>query len=274
MKTIVVTTDFSEASVNAAFYATQLARDLDAKIILMHANMPQESFNQAPVIQKVENAMTDSEFQLNNIKNQMHLHAGGEVEIVELLITGGFFMELYRVCEEANAYAVVMGSQGSTATERFLMGSNSVHAMRNLKWPLITVPPGASYSTIKNIGLASDFDQPVADLPLGRVKQFIEDFHASLHIINVGKKKEFTPDMIFESTVMHDQLMEKSPKYHFIQNENTEEGIMNCAEENHIDLLMVFPRQHGFLDSLFHKSMSKQLVLHSKIPVIALQPTS
>ena len=274
MKTIVVATDFSEASVNAALYATQLARDLGAKIILMHANMPQESFNQAPVIEKVENAMTDSEIRLNNIKVQMHSHGEGEVEIVELLIIGDFFMELYRVCEGANPYVVIMGSQGSTEAERFLMGSNSLHAMRNLKWPLITIPPGANYSTIKNIGLASDFDQPVSDLPLEKVKQFVDDFKASLHIINVGKKMEFTANMIFESTGMHDQLMEKNPKYHFIQNENTEDGIMECAEENDIQLLMVFPRQYGFLDQFFHKSMSKQLVLHSKIPVMALQPIS
>ena len=216
--------------------------------------------------------MTASEMQLRDVRNQMHNYGGGEVEIVELLIVGDFFMELYRLCEDTNPYAVVMGSQGTTAAERFLLGSNSVHAMRNLKWPLIAIPSGTAYSPIKNIGLASDFDQPVSDLPLDKVKQFVEDFHATLHIINVGTKKEFSADKIFETTQMHENLLHNNPEYHFIQNENVEQGIMECAQVNAIDLLMVFPRQHGFLDAFFHKSMSKQLVLHSKIPVIALQP--
>ena len=72
MKTILVTTDFSEASVNAALYATLLAKDLRANIRLLHVNIPQESFNQAPVVQKAERAMTTAEIQLDNIRFDMH----------------------------------------------------------------------------------------------------------------------------------------------------------------------------------------------------------
>jgi len=45
---------------------------------------------------------------------------------------------------------------------------------------------------------------------------------------------------------------------------------MDFEEKNKIDLLIVLPRRHNLLGSIFHKSHTKQLVLHSHVPVMAL----
>ena len=270
MKKILVTTDFSEASVNAALYATLLAKDLGAEIKLLHVNIPQESFNQSPVIQKAVRDMTAAEIQLDDIRATMHKHGGGEVEIDTELLTGEFFVEMYHLCEELQPYIVIMGSQGTTGTERFLMGSNSVHAMRNLAWPLLTIPVGCLYSGIKKIALASDFENTIA-IPMDMIKRFRTDFSASLDVVHVGKNKGVNPEVVFKSNVMQQQLKASNARYHFISQENTEEGIIEFTENNHIDILIVIPKQYGFFEQLLHVSMSKQLVLHSKVPVMVLQ---
>ena len=61
------------------------------------------------------------------------------------------------------------------------------------------------------------------------------------------------------------------PSYHFITNDNTDEGIMDFAEKNSIDLLLVLPKRHSLLDKLISKSHTRQLVLHSHVPVMAIQ---
>lgn len=273
MKTILVTTDFSEASVNAAMFATLLAKDLNAKIRLLHVNIPQESFNQSPVILKAESAMTSAEIQLDDIRLAMYSRSRGEIEIDTELLTGEFFIEMYHLCEEIQPYLVIMGSQGTTATERFLMGSNTVHAMRNLTWPLLTIPVGCTYSGINKIALASDFDKKIA-IPMNMIKKFSTDFSATLDVVHVGKNKGINPEVVFKSSVMQKQLRASNAKYHFISQENTEEGIMEFCDKNHINILIVIPKQYGFLEQLFHVSMSKQLILHSKIPVMVLRDIS
>ncbi|MBK8610684.1 MAG: universal stress protein [Chitinophagaceae bacterium] len=60
-----------------------------------------------------------------------------------------FFHELKEVCERVKPYTVVMGSQGKTAAEHILFGSHATHAIKDLEWPVITVPPNAKYTTIK-----------------------------------------------------------------------------------------------------------------------------
>ena len=198
------------------------------------------------------------------------IHGGGEVEINTELLIGEFFVEMYHLCEELNPYLVIMGSQGTTDAERFLMGSNSVHAMKNLVWPLLTIPVGCTYSGIRKIALASDFENTIA-IPMDMIKKFRTDFNASLDVVHVGKDKGVNPEVVFKSGVMQNQLKASNAKYHFISQSNPEEGIMEFSDKNQIDILIVIPKQYGFLDQLFHVSMSKQLVLHSKIPVMVLK---
>ena len=65
-------------------------------------------------------------------------------------------------------------------------------------------------------------------------------------------------------------LVSLKPNYHFITDKDTDEGIIDFAEKNHIDLLIVLPKRHGLLDKLIYKSHTKQLVMHSHVPVMAL----
>ena len=273
MKTILVTTDFSEASKNAAIYATQMARDIGAGIILLHANIPVESFNQSPVVVKSQRAVNSAESQLEAVKTNMEAYSNGEVDIQMELMIGEFFTMMYNYCKEINPYLVIMGSQGTTTTERFLMGSNSVHAMRNLPFPLLTIPSGCAYSPIKKIALASDFSNTIS-IPMDIIKKFRTDFNSSLHVIHVGKNKDLNPDIILNSDVMQEQLKASNAEYHFINQDDTEEAIINFTETNQIDILIVIPKQYGFFEQLFHKSMSKQLVLNSKVPVMVIHELS
>lgn len=273
MKTILVSTDFSEASMNAAIYATQMARDLHADIKLLHVNIPVESFNQSPVILKSERAVNSAENQLDAVKSAMETYSNGEVDIQTELFVGEFFTLMYSYCEQINPYLVIMGSQGTTATERFLMGSNTVHAMRNLPFPLLTIPSGCAYSPIKKIALASDFTDTIS-IPMDVIKKFRLDFDASLDVVHVGKNKEINPDVILKSGVMQEQLKAINAEYHFISQDNTEEGILTFTEMNQTDILIVIPKQYDFFEQLFHKSMSKQLILNSKVPVMALHEVS
>lgn len=272
MKTILICTDFSAASVNAAIYGAQLAEALGGSALLFHSNTPQESFNQSPVVEQAEAAVASANMQLQDISRQMSAATSGILEIDTRLEIGAFFEELYDVCAEVNPYVVVMGSQGTTDAERFLLGSNSVHAMKTLNWPLLTVPIGAGYKQIERIGLASDFDNVVDTLPLDRVKRIVTNFNASLHIINVGKNNELSPQTIFETGLMQEMLNSLNPQYHFITRANVQDGIMDFTESNNIDLLLVFPKEYGFLEELFHKSMAKQLVLNCKVPIVVLRP--
>ena len=271
MKTILVATDFSSAALNAANYAADMALAINADMLLLHIYQLPVSYSEIVVPLTEEDIMGNAEKDINELKEELTGKTGGKIKIETEIRIGVFFhKDLKTVCERINPYAVVMGSQGTTASEHLFFGSHTVHAMKHLAWPLITVPPGTTFSSIKKIGLACDLDKVVDTIPIDEIKMLMKDFNAELHILNTNRGKEFNPNIVFESGMLMEMLTPLKHEYHFITNENIDEGIMDFAEKNNIDLLIVLPRRHSLLDKLVHKSHTKQLVLHSHVPVMAL----
>lgn len=270
MKTILVATDFSPAATNAANYAAEMALAINADILLLHVYQIPVGYLEVPIAVSLEDLRMGAEKQINDLKEQLSKKTNNKLHIATEVRMASFFKELKNVCENVTPYTVVMGSQGTTAAEHLFFGSNTVHAMKHLAWPVITIPSGVVFSSIKKIGLACDFEKVVDTIPVDEIKMLIHDFKAELHILNTGSKKEFKSELISESGLLQEMLGVLKPDYHFITNENTDLGIIDFAEKNHIDLLIVFPKRHSLLDKIMHKSHTKQLVLHTYVPVMAL----
>lgn len=271
MKTILVATDFSPAAMNAVNYATDMALSIKADLLLLHIYPMPVSYTEMPVVVNLAQMELSAEEEMNALEENLIRQTAGLLSIKTKVIIGSFFEELKTVCEEVEPYAVVMGSQGTSAIERFMFGGHAVYAMKHLMWPLITVPSNAHYSSIKKIGLACDFEKPVDATSIEEITKMVNDFHAVLLILNTGSNDAFNPEIVFQSTLLQERLIELKPALHFITGKNTNESILNFVEENQIDLLIVLPKRHSLLEMIIHKSHTKQFVLHCHVPVLALQ---
>lgn len=270
MKTIIVATDFSPAALNAVNYAAEMAQVIKAKLLLLHVyNLP-VGYNGVPLTVNVDDIKNVADNNMNELKAAVIKKNDDKISVETKIRLGAFFPELKDVCEHVHPYTVIIGSQGTTATERILFGGHAVYAMKHLLWPIITVPEGVSFSSIKKIGLACDFDGVLDTTPVEEIKLLVNDFNAELLVLNTGKKNELDPDVVFESGLLNEMIGDLRPNYHFITNEKTDESIMQFAEQNNIDLLIVLPKRHGLMEMLVHRSHTKNLVLHSHVPVMAL----
>jgi nucleotide-binding universal stress UspA family protein len=273
MKTIIVPTDFSAQATNAAHYAAEMAVETDAGLSLLHVYQPPMSFSEVPVPAQDINAMiSDAEEKIDRLKEELISKTQGEIKISAGVKTGTIVTEIEALCRAVKPYAVVMGTQGAGAVERFFFGSNTLSAMRRLNWPLIVVPPGAKFAAIKKVGLACDFRRVVETTPVEEIKSLIKDFHAELHVLHVSRETgdAFNPKVVEQSGMLQEMLEEVHPQYHFIGKEDVDEALNEFAVKNNLDLLIVIPKSHNILDRLVHKSHSKQLVLHSQVPIMAV----
>jgi len=270
MKTLIVVTDFSPAASNAANYAADMALAINANILLLHVYQLPVVYLEVPLAYTEDEMRKDVEKSIHRLGSRLLLKTGSKLKIDTELRLGDFFDELQSVCSIVKPYAVVMGSQGTTSSERLFFGGHTVYALKHLTWPLITVPIDAIFSTIKNIGLAFDFEKEVDETPVDEIKLLVKDFSAELHVLNTGMQTYFNPDTVFRSKELEDMLAPLLPHYHFILSDQIDQGIMDFSLKNKIDLLIVLPKRHSFFDKLIHKSQSKQLVLHSHVPVMAI----
>lgn len=271
MKTILIATDFSDTATNAAEYAADMAMAVDAGLLVVNVHQIPYSLGELPVASSTESEIIQ---QVENDMNALVAHLAKKTDhklnIKSEIRAGEFLHELKHICQQVKPYTVIMGSQGRTGIERLLFGGHAITAMKNLTWPLVTVPQGSKFSAIKKIGFACDLEDVIETTPVDEIKRLVKDFNAELHILNTGKSDEYSPELVFEAGLMQELLAMIKPQFHFISSGNVDEGIIAFAENNLIDLLVVLPKRHSLLDMLVHKSHTRQLILHSHVPVMAL----
>ena len=270
MKTIIVATDFSPVSLNAAAYAVKMAKSLGANILLFNVYEVIPNYGEIMINVDVEIFKKSAKTEILKFRSELLLQTNADFDIATEVRLGNFKDELRSLCEHVNPYAVVMGSQGKSAAEHMLMGSHAGKTISNFTWPVITVPPDITFSGIKKIGIAYDFEVAIEDDLIADIKLLAQDFHATINILNVTREDEFDENFIFLSRMLAHSFKPFAVKYHFLSSANTDDGILDFVNSNAVDLLIVMPKHHNLFQKLFHASHTKQLVLHCHVPVMSL----
>jgi nucleotide-binding universal stress UspA family protein len=273
MKTIIIPTDFSPISTNAMNYAVDMALAVNASVMLLNIYQIPVSMTDVPVVMvSAEELKKTADEKLAELKEGIVHITSGKLKIYTESRLGNVVDELEDVCKHVNPFAVVMGTKGATGLDRILFGSVTLTAIRHITSPIICVPPGKEYLPgIKKIGFACDFDKVVDSTPTHIIKDFVKEFKAELHVLNVDyHNKHFKPDTPQESLLLHTMLEELNPTYHFIQHKDMEDGINEFAETNNIDLVIAIPKKHKLLEGIFSPSSTRQLVFESHVPVMCI----
>ncbi len=273
MKTIVIPTDFSSVATNAMYYGVDLAKSIKGSVSLLHVYNIPISYSDVPVaLVSVEELRKAAEEKLDAVKKEIDQYTWGSVKIYTEARLGNIVDEMEDLCNKVQPFAVVMGSKGSSGIDRALFGSTTLTAVRHLKWPVISVPPGKKFGGgIKKIGFACDFKDIVKTTPTHYIKNVVHAFNAELHVLNVDHNdRHFTAETPEQSALLHTMLEETKPVYHFINYKDVEDGINDFSDKNHIDLIITIPKKHKLLESLFRTSSTKQLIYQSHVPVMCV----
>ena len=141
IKTILFPTDFSNGARAAMDSALSLAKDYDAKLILLY------------VIQDISIAewYIPSSFSAADFAQEMQASAGKEMDkwaaeakakvkdVEQMVVNGVPFVEIIRTAKEKNADLVVIGTHGRTGIDHMLFGSTAEKVVRKSPCPVLTV---------------------------------------------------------------------------------------------------------------------------------------
>jgi nucleotide-binding universal stress UspA family protein len=268
MKTLIVPVDFSPASLSAARYAADMAAAIQAELFLLH--VIEISVTDSPLRRFELDAFQDNaQKKLIYLRNQLLLHTKDKINIHVTAGKGDLINELRTICKNKNPFAIIMSSGSKSAVERLFVGSHAVSAANNSLYPVLIIPENSSFKEIKKICFACDL-KDIYNVPIEPLRELISTFNASVDILYVAKNKEEKLNSAVAASLLELHLKEFHPQIHFIINESIEEGINKFARQYDENIILVIPRKHDFFESLFHKSQSKKLILHTHIPTLAI----
>lgn len=274
MKTILVPTDFSDNARSAVRYAAALTHSLHiTRIILYHSCLYIPSATEIPVPEaSAEMLRTKSLEELKRLKEYFLSLVSGDTVIDILADDRPLLMAVNSIIAGENVDLIVAGITGRSNIGQMLIGSNAVSMARETAAPLLIVPRNADFKPIKKAVFAVDPDNVSPSTPLREIKQITVELAAALVVLCVYQKKNLLPGSGSPIQQWINNLWGADAPEHFhVWNEDLAEGIMKFVHEHDAQLIITVPRKYRFLESLFHRSVSKQLAFRTDIPILLLR---
>jgi nucleotide-binding universal stress UspA family protein len=273
MKKLLVPTDFSDTSKNAALFAAQMAADVqNATIILIHvSDKITGGSDGSPLTEDDDDRRLILTQALSQLKDELLAVAKAPIEFV--MEKGTSLVEtLSRYVRHQAIDMVIMGITGATRLEQIFMGSNTLEMAKEGVCPVLIIPPDAKYRKIKNVVLASDFKDVDTTIPVAPLKATLDLFKPALHIVNVDSEHyvELTDEFKAERGKLEVMLKNYSPEFYFIRQYDFFDAISQFVDDRNIDLIFIVPRERSFLSGLFKTSHTKKLAYHSHVPIVAI----
>ncbi|MEO8583452.1 MAG: universal stress protein [Flavitalea sp.] len=272
MKKILVPTDFSETSKNAARYAVQLASKVTGvKVIFYHVYNGMAAGSDGSLLTETREDRTRVlDFAFANFETEMALEG---VPVQSVYENGDSLVSAVEKYVRNNSIdLVIMGITGASEIDQALMGSNAVDMAREGICPVIIVPPSATYKPIENVLLATDFKDVQSTVPVNIIIKVLDLFKPILHIVHTGDGESIDSKTGFktEKAWLETSFESYDPDFYFIHSEDFLEAISNFTADHSIDMIVTVPKNHSFLNNFFKKNHTKKLAYHSHIPVLAI----
>jgi nucleotide-binding universal stress UspA family protein len=269
MKTILVPTDYSDAAKNAADYAVNFAKEINARVLLFHAySLPIVPSPDALIL-----VPTAAEWNKDNedlLKIEVaRLRRKTNVEIGYKAVMGLAVDEIKE--EEKKAEFIVMGITGAGALSETILGSITTATLKKISKPVIVIPEHVHYKNPERIVLASDLDPLKNAKILDKLNALVAQFKSVIYIVNVKEKKdELTVANAIAEVQLDTTLKDVEHFYYYPENENPVEGINEFVKAKKADMVAVVPHHHTFVERLFHRSFSKKMAFHTHVPLLVL----
>lgn len=266
MKKILLPTDLSPVSAHALAYALPLAQRLKATVKMLHLTtaVPAE-----PVVANGKQGPARTAADWAAQQPAMAEYAEVPVTYQEEMGSNPTDMIL-AACETEKPDLVVMGTRGSGGLRPGALGGVTITVIQGSDVPVLAVPDCAHYKPIKHIAYATDFNNESFNV-VKTLIAFAKILDARLTCVHVRGEHEYwdrVKRMYYEHLYSLDQVT-PSLDFAILHGENVLHSIQEFNRNNEVDILAMLNRRRDLIDSLYGHSLTREAVLHCRIPLLA-----
>jgi len=275
MKKILIPVDFTVVAFNALKYAYKCFPD--AHITVVHIVPP--SLNSSELKYSVLDRYMDvndkmEEEVIGMICNELGCGSLPDRMSVDI-VKGEVVNKLKSYISENSFDAIVMGTRDKYDLLDKVIGTVSLALVKTSDCPLYLIPRYASYNGFKKVMVASD--QHLLDNEVGtRIKEWNKDHNAFIKFLHINRDNGDDDFSISETKLVNELFEGDQPTFGFeidsIHAKNISKTLLESAYGFGADLLVGMPDKQNFITSLIYKSITKDLIQKSDIPLLFIHP--
>ena len=261
MKTVLAATDFSMASRFAMVYAREFAKATNAKMILFNAyTIPSPAPALGVSISRYDIMMQTDKRLLDEADFLDPQHA-----MIEVLSDEGSPTEMIKnIAKEKQVDLVIVGMKGTGKNLKKIFGTTAAELAGNCSIPVLIVPEKASFKQPNTIVLASDnISQEIPKY----LKEIMQLFQSKLYIVQVIRNEKIFID---EKEKIISTGAESITTLKYYVDSDVTRGLDEFIKMHNGDMLAMTPHKHEWLERIFIKSETKEMIFHTHIPLLVL----
>ena len=265
MTHVLLPTDFSATAEKAAHFAMDLYGIHGVRYSLVNSYKMQ-AYPDALLPNLTILAEQNSRFGLRYAERRLRKHAPG-VYLAKVSTYVPLPEALNDLAARKGGNIIVMGTQGKSST--LLIGRNASTVVKRAELPMITVPSHWEPEPVQRILLPLDGGpletgtlQPLIDL-VNRCGAEVVVAHVRTNAVGSAKG--------LDRTAIDAALKGIEHSYITVAGANVVDTMNELAKSGRIQMVAMVHRKRGFLDGLFHISSTKQMALHTKLPLLVLR---
>jgi len=276
MMRVLLPTDFSNNSFNAARYAQELLKHETCVFYLLNAYTPPiyrvdyvlGSPGQLGLPDDYQyfaetNLRTFEEKLNNQYRNPKH----------SLVLHWAFNTledEIRTVVQQENIDIIIMGTQGATGAKELFLGSNTLHAIKKAEVPLLAVPSEYRFEPLEQLLFPTDLEINFKYASLDIILKLSQLWQPKVNLLHVTSPDGLNKKQQENKGVLQELLKATALTYHDYPDQELLSAINTFNERSSQDMLIMVQNKHTFLERLFIEPIIKNIGLHSKIPFMFL----
>ena len=275
MTRILLPTDFSENALTAIRYALTLYKDLKCTFFLLNSYMPPVYHTEYLMGSPAQIGLGDivqqnSQDNLEALKNTLEKEFNNPLHtFITHSALNVLSSEITRTVEAEQIDIIVMGTQGASGAKEILLGTNTVHVIKNAKCPVLVIPSGFEYEAPEQILFPNDFE---VWLDKNSLEQLLKITHS--HISQVNVIHVYTGDEL--NTIQEKnkeqlaKVLSESGFFHEVPSNEVIAAINEFQIKQKINLLVMIQNKHTFFERLFIEPVIKKIGFHVTVPFLVI----
>jgi len=265
----------------AYFYAVKLARQIYAELIVL--NVYQVEVGNDITGEKYGRLQRDNWFRAYNEisrfnRSYLQEHASVDTDLKirfnYRFVNGILLDEIRKIAREEEVDLIVLPLSDQREFNRRQVKVIRDNIFEKNRASLLVFPFGCEFRQVRNMVFATDlkrlfnYQSYIAD-----VVKYARSFDSAIHFIHVSTKNKAESWEHTEIYKLIEQVLDKDKEHSFksLHGKSILESVNQYVEESQADLLVVVKHQEHFMESIFHESVSREISLNSKIPVLVMR---
>lgn len=267
MKKVFLPTDFSDNARQSLDYAAQLFSDEGVEFILIHTYDPVPTPAYVTSSKLAETIEEDSLEDLEKEQRYLSDKIQNSDSRIRIISRRGALATVLKNSGAINQIdLIIMSPRGEGQSQGY--GSNTLAVMRSSQIPVLVIMEDKHFYPFNKILFAADLVGYSEDTLAFPLDFFVRQYNSNIEVVHFGLEESDEKSEVMAELVK--TFGEERTHAEFIQEENVLDGLNNSIQNHKPDLLVLVNRHRWFFSKLFIKSVTRNMIVDSPIPILIL----